>query len=330
METMKAIAISKYGRPADVLRVKQVAKPTPGDNQVLVKVHAGSINVADLAPIRGAFIARLFGTGWRKPKREILGTDLAGQVEAVGGGVTRFRPGDEVFGAAAGSLAEYVCAAANRLALKPANVTFEAAAAVPVAGVSALQGLRQGGIGPGQKVLIHGASGAVGTFAVQIAKSSGAEVTAVCSPRNVENARSLGADHVIDYTRQDFTRTGQAYDLILAVNGDRSPFDYRKALGPKGRCVVLGGSMAQIFQSMLLGPFVSKADGPRVGFMGIAKITGEDLDVLKELLAAGKVKPSIDRRYPFSQVVEAVEYLAEGHARAKIVIQVNTQAQAAA
>ncbi|MDQ4075191.1 MAG: NAD(P)-dependent alcohol dehydrogenase [Chloroflexota bacterium] len=317
---MKAIVITKYGKPVDVLRVKEVAKPIPGDNQVLVKVYAASLNVADLAPIRGAFIARLLGTGWLRPKRKILGTDIAGQVEAVGKSVTQFRPGDEVFGAAAGGLAEYACVAEDRLTLKPANVTFATAAAVPVAGVSAVQGLRKGRIEPGQHVLIHGASGGVGTFAVQLAKSFGAEVTAVCSTRNVDNAHSLGADHVIDYTQIDFTKKGKTYDLILAVNGDRSPLDYRKALSPKGICVVLGGSIAQIFQAMLFGPLVSKAGGQRIGLMGIAKMNQKDLNFLKELLAAGKVKPSIDRRYPFSKTVEAVEYLAEGHARAKIVI----------
>ncbi len=317
---MKAIVITKYGKPADVLKVKEVEKPTPSDNQVLVKVRAGSLNVADLAPIRGVFIARLLGTGWLKPKREILGSDIAGQVEAVGKNVTQFKPGDEVFGAAAGGFAEYACVAEDRLALKPTNVTFEAAAAVPIAGVSALQGLRKGQIEPGQNVLVYGASGAVGTFAVQIAKSFGTEVTAVCSTRNVENARSLGADHVIDYTHEDFTKNGKTYDLILAVNGDRSPLDYSTALSPKGICVVLGGSIAQIFQAMLFGPLVSKTGGKTVGFMGIARMNQKDLDFLKELLAAGKVNPLIERRYPLTETIEAVQYLAEGHAQAKVVI----------
>ncbi len=325
METMKAIVITRYGRPADVLRVKELEKPAPGENQVLVKVCAASLNVSDLAPIKGAFIARLFGTGWRRPKRQILGSDIAGRVEAVGANVTRLGPGDEVFGVAAGGLAEYVCAAADRLTLKPAQVTCEAAAAVPVAGVSALQGLRKGRIEQGQQVLIHGASGAVGTFAVQIARAFGAEVTAVCSTRNVENARALGAGQVIDYTQEDFTRSGKRYDLILAVNGDRSLLDYRRALRPQGICVVLGGSIAQILQAMLFGPLVSKTAGQTAGFMGIARITREDLDFLRDLLAAGKVKPSIERRYPFSQTVEAVEYLAEGHARAKIVITLESE-----
>lgn len=317
---MKAIVITKYGQPSDVLELKEVAKPTPTDNQVLVRVRASSLNVADLAPIRGALLARLFGTGWLKPKRDILGTDCAGQVEAVGKNVAQFRPGDEVFGAALGSFAEYACAAENCLTLKPVNVAFEAAAAVPIAGVSALQGLRKGQIRPGQKVLIHGASGAVGTFAVQLAKSLGTEVTAVCSTRNLENARLLGADHVIDYTQEDFTQNGKMYDLILAVNGDRSPLEYRKALNPKGICVVLGGSIPQIFQALLLGRFVSKVGGRTIGFMGIARMNQKDLDFLKELLVAGKVKPLIERSYPLSQTVEAVEYLATGHAQAKVVI----------
>lgn len=317
---MKAIVITKYGPPSEVLLLKEVAKPTPADNQVLVKVWAGSLNVADLAPIRGVFLARLFGTGWLKPKRELLGTDMAGQVEAVGKNVRQFKPGDEVFGSAAGSLAEYVCVVEDRMALKPANVTFEEAAAVPVAAVSALQGLHQGGIKPGQKILIHGASGAVGTFAVQIAKSFETEVTAVCSTRNLDNARSMGADHVIDYTKEDFTKNGQTYDLVLAVNGDRSILDYRNALIPKGICVVLGGSVAQIFKAMIMGPFLSRNGGKQIGFMGIARLNQKDLGFLKELLAVGKVKPWIEKRYPLSETVEAVQYLEEGHAQGKVVI----------
>lgn len=317
---MRAVVITKYGQPSEVLQFKEMEKPAPLDNQVLVKVCAGSLNVSDLAPIRGAFIARLFGTGWLKPKREILGTDVAGEVEAVGGNIRKFKPGDKVFGTAAGGLAEYVCATENRLALKPANVTFEEAAAVPVAAVSALQGLRKGGIKPGQKVLIHGASGAVGTFAVQIAKLFGAEVTAVCSAGNLNNARSMGADHVIDYARKDFAMNSRKYDLILAVNGDRSPLDYRNALHPKGVCVVLGGSIAQVFKAMLLGPFISKTGDRQIGFMGIARLNQMDLEFLKGLLANEKVKPLIDRCYPFNETVEAVRYLEQGHARGKIVI----------
>lgn len=324
---MQAIVITKYGPPGEVLKLREIEKPTPDDQQVLVKVRAGSLNVADLAPIRGVFIARLLGTGWRKPKRKVLGTDIAGQVEEVGKRVTQFKPGDEVFGATAGGFAEYACAAEERLVLKPANVSFEEAAAVPIAGVSALQGLGKGQIAAGQKVLIHGASGAVGTFAVQLAKAFGTQVTAVCSTRNVENARALGADDVIDYTQEDFTQHGRRYDLILAINGNRSPWDYRKALTPMGRCVVLGGSLAQIFQAMLLGRFVSKPGGQTIGFMGIARMNQRDLEILKELLAVGKVKPLIERRYPLSQTVEAVQYLEKGHARAKQVIVLETDNQ---
>ncbi len=219
---MKAIVCTRYGPPLDALQLKEVEKPTPMDDQVLVKVQAASINISDLAPIRGAFLARLLGGGLLRPKRTMVGADLAGRVEAVGKNVKQFQPGDEVFGDAPGSFAEYACARQDLLVLKPANVTFEEAAAVGVAAISALQGLRKGQIQPGQKVLVNGASGGVGTFAVQIAKSSGTEVTAVCSPKNLDNARTMGADHVIDYTQEDFTRNGQRYDLILAVNGYHS------------------------------------------------------------------------------------------------------------
>jgi NADPH:quinone reductase-like Zn-dependent oxidoreductase len=320
---MKAIAITKYGQPLDVLRLKELEKPTPADNQVLVQVHAASVNVADLAPVRGVFLARLLGTGLTKPKREILGSDIAGRVEAVGKNVKQFQPGDEVFGAALGGFAEYACAHEDRLVLKPTNVTFEASAAVPIAAVTALQGLRdKGQIEPRQKVLINGASGGVGTFAVQIAKSFGAKVTAVCSAKNLDNARSMGADHVIDYAQEDFTKNGQTYDLIVAVNGYHSMLSYRRALSPKGTCVVIGGTMAQIFQALLLGPLISKTGRQKIGFMGIAKMNQEDLVLLKELLETGKVKPFIDRRYPLSETAEAVRYVEEGHARGKVVINV--------
>ena len=317
---MKAIVCTKYGPPLDVLQFKEVEKPTPTDDQVLVKVQAASVNISDLAPIRGVFLARLLGTGLLRPKRTRMGADIAGRVEAVGINVKRFQPGDEVFGDASGGFAEYACAREDLLALKPANVTFEEAATVGVAAISALQGLRAGQIQPGQKVLVNGASGGVGTFAVQIAKSFGTEVTAVCSPKNLDNARSMGADHVIDYTQEDFTRNGQGYDLILAVNGYHPILDYRRALSPKGICVVLGGKLAQIFQALLWGPLISKTGSKKIGFMGIAKLNQKDLVLLKELLEAGKVKPLIDRRYPLSETAEAVRYLEEGHARGKVVI----------
>jgi NADPH:quinone reductase-like Zn-dependent oxidoreductase len=319
---MQAMVCTKYGHPMDVLQLKEVEKPAPTDDQVLVKVHTASINISDLAPIRGVFLARLLGTGLLRPKRTRIGADLAGQVEAVGKNVKQFQPGDEVFGDASGGFAEYVCAREDLLVLKPGNVTFEEAASVGVAGTSAMQGLRAGQIQPGQKVLVNGASGAVGTFAVQIAKSFGTEVTAVCSPRNLDNARSMGADYVIDYTQEDFTRNGQTYDLILAVNGYHSILDYRRALSPKGICVVLGGKLPQIFQALLWGPLISKTGSKKNGIMGIAKLNQKDLVLLKELLEAGKVKPVIDRRYSLSETAKAVLYLEEGHAKGKIVIEI--------
>jgi len=319
---MKAIVCTKYGHPLEVLQLKEVEKPSPTDDQVLVKVQAASINISDLAPIRGVFLARLLGTGLLRPKRTRIGSDIAGRVEAVGKNVKQFQLGDEVFGDASGGFAEYVCAREDLLVLKPTNVTFEEAASVGVAATSALQGLRIGQIQPGQKVLVNGASGAVGTFAVQIAKSFGTEVTAVCSPQNLDNARSMGADHVIDYTQEDFTRNGRTYDLILAVNGYHSILDYRRALSPKGICVVLGGKLPQVFQALLWGPLISKTGSKKMGFMGIAKLNQKDLVLLKELLEAGKVKPMIDRRYPLSETAEAIQYLEEGHAKGKVVIEI--------
>ena len=315
---MKAIVRTKYGSP-DVLELKEVEKPAPKDNEVLVKIHAASVNKADLYLLRGSLL-RLMGGGLLKPKRKILGTDIAGRVEAVGRNVKQFQPGDEVFGGGRGGFAEYVCAREDLLALKPTNMTFEESAAVPVAAITALQGLRKGHVQPGQKVLINGASGGVGTFAVQIAKSFGAEVTAVCSTKNLDNARSMGADHVIDYTQDDFTKSGQRYDLIIAANGYHSILDYRHALSPKGICVTTGGSMAQIFQAILLGPLISLTGSKKMGSMGIAKINQKDLVLVKELLEAGKVVPVIDRRYPLSEVPEAIRYLGEGHAKGKVVI----------
>lgn len=318
---MKAILLTRYG-PPDVLQLKEVEQPTPQDNQVLVRVHAASVNALDwrrftLPPI----LTRLMEGGLRKPRNPRLGADVAGTVAAVGSHVTEFKPGDEVFGVAPGAFAEYACNGASKFALKPANVSFEEAAAVPVAALTALQGLRdKGRIQPGQKVLIDGASGGVGTFAVQIAKSFGAEVTAVCSTRNLDMMRSIGADHVIDYTREDFTKTEQRYDLILAVNGSHPILDYRRALGPKGLCVVAGGPLSQVFGAMLLGPFVSRLGSKKIGFMGIATSQRRDLLVIKELLEAGKVVPVIDRRYPLSETAEAIRYLIEEHARGKVVI----------
>ncbi len=323
---MKAIIYTKYG-PPDVLRLEEVEKPAPKDNEVLMKVHAASLNAADWHILRGKpFFLRLMGNGLLRPKNKILGADIAGRVEAVGRNVKEFQPGDEVFGDISecgwGGFAEYVCASENALVLKPASMTFEEAAAVPLAAVTALQGLREKGqIQPGQKVLINGASGGVGTFAVQIAKSFGAEVTGVCSTRKMDMVRSIGADQVIDYTQEDFIKTGQRYDLILAVAGYRSILEYKRALSPKGIYVVAGGSMAQFFQAILLGPWISMTGSKKMrGF--VTKPNKNDLVFMKELVEAGKVVLVIDRRYPLSEVAEALRYLEEGHARGKVVITV--------
>ena len=323
---MKAMVNTEYGSP-DVLHLKELAKPSPKDDEVLVKVHAASVNAADWHLLRAdPFLVRLMVGGLLKPKITILGADIAGRVEAVGGNVKEFHPGDEVFGDISacgwGGFAEYVCARENALVMKPANITFEQAAAVPLAGVTALQGLRDyGQIRPGQKVLINGASGGVGTFAVQIARSFGAEVTAVCSTRNVDMAHSLGADHVIDYTREDFTRSGQCYDLILAANGYHPISDYKRALSPDGIYVMAGGSMPQMFQAMLLGPWISRnSEQKMVHFL--AKPNKKDLTFIKELLETGKVKPVIDGCYPLSEVAGAFRYMEEEHARGKVVIAV--------
>ncbi len=316
---MKAILCTTYG-PPEVLELKEVETPAPKDEEVLVKVRAASANILDLQ-IRGG-AARIWG-GLTKPRDPRLGRDIAGRVEAIGGNVKEFRPGDEVFGVCKGGYAEYATARENELTLKPANRSFEEAAALPVAAITALQGLRdKGQIRPGQKVLINGASGGVGTFAVQIAKSFGAEVTAVCSTRNLDVARSIGADHIIDYTHEDFTKSRQRYDLILAVNGYHSLADYRRALTPEGIYLAAGGSLTQVLQALLLAPLFSRTGRQKMGFMGIANINRKDLIVLSELLEAGKVVPVIDRRYPLSKTAEALQYLGEGHARGKVVITV--------
>ena len=319
---MKAIVYTKYGSP-DVLQLKDVEKPTPKDDEVLIKVYAASVNKYDWHFLTAdIFLIRLTGGGLLKPKDTRLGADIAGRVEAVGRNVKQFQPNDEVFGMIQGGFAEYACAPENALALKPANSSFEEAAAIPMAAVTALQGLRDTGqIQPGQKVLINGASGGVGTFAVQIANLFGAEVTAVCSPRNLDQARSLGADHVIDYTKEDFTRNGQQYDLILAANGYHSLSAYKRALTPKGIYVMAGGSTAQIFQAMLMGSWMSETGGKQMR-AGMAKRNQKDLAFLKELVEAGKVVPVIDRSYPLSEAAEALRYLGEGHAQGKVVITV--------
>ena len=329
---MKAIVCTKYG-PPDVLKLKEVEKPTPKDNEVLVKIHASSVNFNILAYVSGKpLFARLMGIGLLKPKCKIPGGDIAGRVEAVGRHAKQFQPDDEIFGnldgCGFGAFAEYVCIPENAIALKPDNISFEEAAAAVQAAVVALQGLRdKGQIQPGQKVLIYGASGGIGTFAVQIAKYFGAEVTGVCSTSNLDMVRSIGADHVIDYTEEDFINNGQHYDLILATAGYHSIFDYKRALSPKGIYVMVGGSMrgpkamAQVFQALLLGPLISMTGSKKLGSL-TAKPSQKDLVFMKELIEAGKVKPVIDRRFPLSEAAEALRYLGAGHARGKVVITV--------
>jgi NADPH:quinone reductase-like Zn-dependent oxidoreductase len=317
---MKAIVCPRYG-PPDVLQFTEVEKPIPKDNEVLIKLYAASVNPLDLFSMRGAPLIRRI-PGLRTPKQKIIGADIAGRVEAAGRHVKQFQPGDEVFGAsfAGGGFAEYVCTIEERLALKPINISFEDAAAVPVAAITALQGLRdKGHIQRGWKVLVDGASGGVGTFAVQIAKSFGAEVTAVCSTRNVNTARSIGADHVIDYTREDFTKSGQRYNLIMGANAYHSIFDYMRALSPDGIYVIVGGGLARIFQGMLLAPVLTRFGSKKTCFF-IANINQKDLVSLKELLEARKVVPVIDRRYPLSDAAEALRYLEERHAQGKVVL----------
>ncbi len=322
---MKAIVYEKYG-PPDVLQLKEVEKPTPKDDEVLVKVHAASINSWDWDLLRGTrFMARLGGL--LKPKNKILGTDIAGRVEAVGRNVTQFSPGDEVFGELSrrllslgwGGFAEYACAHENSMMLKPTSMTFEEAAAVPQAALLALQGLRyKGQIQPGQKVLINGAGGGAGTFAVQIAKSFGAHVTGVDSGRKLDMLCSIGADLVIDYTKEDFTKNGQRYDLILDVAAYHSIFDYKRALSPRGVYGVIGGSMARFFQTAFLGPWISMTGSKKMGAVGAKP--NEGLAFIIELFEAGKVKPVIDRCYPLSEVADAFQYFEAGHAKGKVVI----------
>jgi NADPH:quinone reductase-like Zn-dependent oxidoreductase len=325
---MKAIVRTRYG-PPDVLELKEVHKPTPGDHEVLVRVHAASVNPLDWHFLRGTpFLARV-ALGLLKPKVKILGADFAGRVEAVGRNAERFQPGDEVFGDmyafGLGSFAEYVCVTEDApLVLKPTGITFEEAAAVPAAAVSALQGLRDmGQIQPGQKVLVNGASGGVGTFAVQIAKSYGAEVTGVCSTRNLDLVRSIGADQVIDYTREDFTHDGKRYDLILDAVGNRSASDLKSALHLKGICVIIGFTSTVLFlQHMFHGQRISRAGSKKIVLMGEINSNARDLDFMKKLLETGNVVPVIDRRYTLSEVAEAIRYLEKGHARGKVVIDV--------
>ena len=325
-KTMKAIVHSQYGRPQPgVLDLGQVDVPVPEDDQVLVRVHASSVNPVEWYGVTGPYFARV-GAGFRKPKDPRLGADLAGVVEAVGPKVRDFAPGDEVFGSGSGAWAEYAVARATHIARKPANVSFEEAATVPVAGLTGLQALRDHGqVQPGQRVLINGASGGVGTFAVQLAKSFGADVTAVCSTRNVEQAQALGADRVVDYTQEDFTNLGIRHDLMVDVVGSRSFLACRRALKPDATFVLVGGRMTY----RGLGPLPhiagtilkSRLRSQNTRFF-VAKITTEHLSLMRDLIEAGKVRPVIDRTYPLSEACDALAYLGEGHARGKVAITV--------
>jgi NADPH:quinone reductase-like Zn-dependent oxidoreductase len=316
---MNAIVLNDYGSP-DVLKLQEVAKPEIKENEVLVSVHAAALNAGDYFCLSGDPWPARFTVGFPKPKNYILGCDVAGRVEVVGRKVTRFKPGDEVFSSCIGTLAEYVCVDADKLALKPTNLTFAQAAAVPTAAITALQGLRDvGKVQSGQKVLINGASGGVGTFAVQIAKALGAEVTGVCHTRKMDLVRSIGADHVVDYTQEDFTNNGRRYDLILDNVANRSSSDLRRALTPQGIIIPNSGhsGMSYVFKAFLLSLFWSQH-----GSIFLASSNHKDLVVLKELIESGKVTPVIDRTYPLSDTPEAFRYLGKGHARGKVVITV--------
>ena len=326
---MKAIVYCNYGLAN--LKFEDVEKPTPTDDQILVRVRAASVNPYDWHFVEGTpYVMRAMGVGLRKPKDTQLGVDFAGTVEAVGKNVTQFKSGDDVFGGRSGAFAEYVCPRAGRaVALKPANITFEQAASVNIAGITALQALRdRGRVEPGQKVLINGASGGVGTFAVQIAKSLGADVTGVCSTRNVDMVRSLGADHVIDYTKEDFTKSEQRYDVMLDNVANHSLSECRHVLTPNGKYVLIGGggvneqgligALGRPLKAMVYSLFVNQAMG-----MMMAEVNQKDLTVLADMMQSGKVTPVIDRKYKLSEVPEAIRYLEEGHARGKVVITVD-------
>jgi NADPH:quinone reductase-like Zn-dependent oxidoreductase len=320
---MQAIVYHTYGSP-DVLKLEEVQKPVAQEGEILVKVVAASAAAGDWHLMRADPFPARFMYGFFTPKYKILGASVAGRVEAVGKNVKQFKPGDEVYGDLSlcgfGGFAEYVAAPETAFALKPTNLSFEEAATVPVSGVTALLGLsNHGQLQPGQKVLIYGASGGVGTFAVQLAKAFGAEVTAVCSTSKVELMRSIGADHVIDYTQEDFSQNGKQYDLILAANGYRPLADYQRALTPQGKYVMTGGSTRQMFEVMLLGSMRSKKDGQKMGNI-LASPDQKHLIALKGLIEAGKVKPVIDRRFPLRNVADAIRYIETGHAKGKVVI----------
>lgn len=319
---MKTIYYDQYG-PPDVLQMKDMETPVPAEDEVLVNVLAAAANPLDWHNIRGEPYMMRFEFGLTEPKHKIPGADIAGRVEAAGANVTRFQPGDEVFGDIShGGFAEFACAPENRLVHKPENLSFEEAAAVPVAAVTALQGMRDSGnIASGQRVLVNGSSGGVGTFSVQIAKSYGTEVTGVCSTNNLELVRSIGADKVIDYTEEDFTRTGRQYDLVIDNVGNRSVGDLREVVSAGGRCIIIGfTSLSLLFQHMLLGGFHSRLSTKSIGLMGAAQPNHHDLSTIKELIEAGKVRPVIDRTYALNELPEAIRYLEKGHASGKVVI----------
>jgi NADPH:quinone reductase-like Zn-dependent oxidoreductase len=323
---MKAITHTKYG-PPEVLQLEEIEKPVPKENEVLLKVFAASVNPADWHMIRGEPKFARLAFGLTTPKNIIPGIDIAGKIEAVGKNVEELNPGDEVFGGTGwgGAFAEYVCVQEKSIVIKPANISFDEGASISVAAISALQGLRdKGNVQSGQKVLINGASGGVGTFAVQLAKHFGAEVTGVCSTGNLNLVRSIDADKVIDYTKEDFTNTSQKYDLIIDNVANCSVADLKRALNPNGRCVIIGfSSMSRMFQHMFLGPLVSMIGNKKIGGLGTAKMNKNDLNFLRELLETGKIKPVIDRIYPLSDAAEAIGYVEEGHAKGKVVINVS-------
>src|SRR5688572_16840487 len=318
---MKAMVYHKYGS-ADVLKFEEIAMPTPKDDEVLIKIHAVSINGSDREGLIGKPLYARMG-GLRKPSYPILGSDIAGHVEKAGRNVTQFQPGDEVFGEIPGyhgGFAEYACASETTLTRKPVSLTFEEAAAIPQGGVIALQGIREKGqVQPGQQVLINGAGGSAGSFAIQLAKLYGAEVTGVDNTGKIDFLHSLGANHVIDYTRQDFTKTGKQYDLILDLIAHRSVFAYKRALKPNGKYFFVGGSVATLFQILFLGPWIKRTTGKTIRILAVPQ-NNKDLIAITELCESGKVVPVIDTKYPLSQVPEALRYVTEGRAKGKVVI----------